>query len=82
MIRKHAVDKQVPDGLETIILTRMYKHMKLKEKQDYHWHVVVGNVHPNNQAHLYTLLSNHSLAVKNSKNEKEFIDGRPLTTLH
>ena len=71
LVHQHAVDKNIPDGLETMVLSRMYHKMQLKVVNDYHWHVVTGFVHAKNDAHLYGLDSNHSLAISNPKNEKE-----------
>ena len=45
LIRSQAKDKKIPDGVETMILTRMYKHMKLKDHNDFHWHIVASSVH-------------------------------------
>ena len=45
-MRQTANTRKVPDGLEAKILSRLYSLMGLKEKRNYHWHVVVGAVHP------------------------------------
>lgn len=55
------------DLIEKVILGRLYaKH--ISQSKNYHWHVFVGEIHDPHESHLNGVLTNHKLAISNSKN--------------
>ena len=49
-VAKQCKDKEYPDTIETIILSRIYTYMVPPESKNYSWHVFVSEVHDPNQA--------------------------------
>ena len=60
------------DRLQDVILSRMYLH-RIKESGNFHWHIVISEVHPENEKDLHTLYTNHNALLNDAKNVKEVL---------
>jgi hypothetical protein len=67
--------------IQDVILSRLYS-LRVKESGNYHWHIAVSEVHPENENALHALFTNHFGIVNDPKNKKEPIGDLTLTTLH
>lgn len=52
------------DKIEAVFLSRMY-HLGVKESEDFNWHVIASEIHPEKESHLNTLLTSHSVFLNN-----------------
>jgi hypothetical protein len=58
----------------------MYHH-RVKESGNFHWHIVVSEVHHENEEALHTLHTNHYTLTRDNRNKSETVnvDGKELT---
>ena len=61
-VLRHAREMQFPDKLENVLLSRMYVN-GVQATKNYHWNVIVGQIHNPAEAHLHRIHSNHHVTI-------------------
>ena len=68
--------------IQDVILSRLYS-LRIRESGNYHWHIAVSEVHPENETALHALFTNHFALVNDPKNKKEILQqDQTLAVLH
>ena len=68
-VLRHAREMQFPDKLENVLLSRMYVN-GVQATKNYHWNVIVGQIHNPAEAHLHHIHSNHYATINHQNNSK------------